>query len=268
MSAINVSKLLKRQGLDKTQLYEGTVVENKDPRKIGRVKIRVAGVWDGISDQDLPWAIPKYTHSFGAFNDGSANTKRCGNFYVPRIKSKVCVQFPQDGDPHNPVYSGYTVDDKSMMPESKTNYPDRAVIRFSNGTFMIIDTKTNELFINNPGDMHMTILGSVNQYIVGNQMVKITDKMSDVSPYLLNAPDKILNGLKPGPHGKIKFEGLLSKSKAGNSHTKITGDMTLEIGGNRKTIIKGTDVTSVYKSSEYAGPQMSHRLKAGKVEFN
>lgn len=268
MSAINASKLLKRQGLDKTITYMGIVTDNKDPRQIGRIKVRIDGVWEGIEDTDLPWAIPKYEHHFGSFNDGQANTKRCGSFHVPRIGSKVSIVFPQDGDPHCPVYSGYTVDDLTMMPEAKTNYPDRAVFRFSNGTFMIVDTKTNELFINNPGDLHMTILGSVNQHIVGNQMVKVTGSMSDISPYLLNAPDKILEGLSPGPQGKVSFEGLLSKSKAGNSHTKVTGDYTLEIEGNRKTIIRGSDTTTVYKMSEYSGPQMSHTLKAGKVSFN
>jgi hypothetical protein len=268
MSNLNVSKLLRRQGLDKTQEYAGTVVDNNDPRKLGRIKVRIIGIFDGIEDQDLPWAILKPGHAFGSYNNGQFDVKRCGNFYVPRISSKVCVMFPQDGDPHQPVYTSYTVDDLTMLPESKTNYPDRAVIRFSHGMYIIVDSKTNELFINNPGDLHMTILGSVNQYIVGNQMLKITDNLNDVSPYLLNAPDKIMNGLKANPYGKIPFEGLMSKSKAGNQHTKISGDQTTEIMGNRKTIIRGSDTTTVYKMSEYSGPQMSHTLKAGKVSFN
>ena len=268
MNTLNLTKMLTRQGLDPSKSYHAKVVDNNDPRKIGRIRARIAGVHEGLKDDELPWAVPKFEHCHGAFNDGATNVKRCGNFYVPRKGSKVVLQFPQKGDPHHAVYSGYTVDDMTMMPEAKTNYPDRAVVRFDNGMFIIVDTKTNELFINNPGDMHMTILGSVNQYIVGNQMVKVTDSMGDISPYLASAPDKILDGLKPNPYGKIQFEGLLAKSKAGNQHTHIKGDQTLLIEGNRQTVILGHDVQLTTKSSSNIGSQIFHRIVAGKIEFN
>ena len=268
-NTVNLTKNLTRQGLDPSVIYHGVVVDNKDPRMVGRVRVRIAGMFDGIEDGDLPWAIPKYTHTNGAYNNESGDdVNRCGTFLVPRISAKVCIQFPQKGDPHHAVYSGYTNDDVTMMPESKTNYPDRAVFRFDNGMFIIVDTKTNELFINNPGDMHMTVLGSVNQYIVGNQMLKVTDSMGDISPYLLNAPDKILDGLSPNPEGKIPFEGLLATSKAGNQHTHITGDQTTIIEGNRQTIIKGHDTQITTKSSMNIGSQIFRRLQAGKIEFN
>ncbi len=266
MGTINATKYLRRQGLDPAQEYEAEVVNNNDPRKIGRIKARIKGVFDGISDDDLPWAISKYNHSNGAFNDGSA--KRCGNFYVPKVKSKVALTFPRAGDSHFCVYSGYTVDDKTMLPESKTNYPDRAVIRFANGTFMIIDTKTNELFINNPGDMHMTILGSVNQYIVGNQTVTVTNKLSDISPYLLNAPDKILNGLSPTPSNKIPFLGLLNKTPAGNYHTKVTGDYTLEVWGNKAEVVLGMATTMTGGMTATTATALSYDVRATKIGFN
>lgn len=266
---INITKNFTRQGLNPMVPYTAKVVDNKDPREIGRIRARIEGIHEGIPDNMLPWAVPKYTHCHGAFNDGGENVKRCGNFYVPREGSKVVLQFPQNGDPHHPVYSGYTVDDDTMMPESKTNYPDRAVVRFDNGMFIIVDSKTNELFINNPGDMHMTILGNVNQYIVGNQQVKVTDSMGDISPYLLNAPDKILDGLKANPAGEIEFEGLLNKSKkGGNQHTHVTGDMTYKIEGNRQTIIEGFDINITSLSTQFLGSQFLFRVQAGKIEFN
>lgn len=268
MHTLNLTKHLSRQGLDPAKKYAATVVDNKDPREIGRVRARIEGIHEGLKDNELPWSIPKHSHCNGAYSPGDANAERCGTFNVPRIDSKVCLQFPQKGDPHHAVYSGYTIDDDTMMPEAKTNYPDRAVFRFTNGMFIIIDTRTNELFINNPGDMHMTILGSVNQYIVGNQMVKVTDSIGDISPYLLNAPDKILDGLSTNPAGRIPFEGLLSRSNAGNQHTHIKGDQTLLIEGNRQTVIKGHDTQITTRSSQNIGSQIFRRLVAGKIEFN
>lgn len=42
----------------KTHFY-GTVINNDDPKKIGRVKVKVNGVYDNIEDSIIPWALPK-----------------------------------------------------------------------------------------------------------------------------------------------------------------------------------------------------------------
>ena len=267
MHTLNLTKLLSKQGLDPSKTYPAIVVDNDDPRQIGRIRARIDGLHEGIKDNELPWSIPKYEHCNGAFNKGDADVKRCGNFYVPKIDSKVCIQFPQNGDPHHSIYTGYTVDDETMLPESKVNYPDRAVVRFANGMFMIVDTKTNEIFINNPGDMHMTILGSVNQYVVGNQMLKVTNTMDDISPYLRNSPDSMLKGLKPNPEDKIKFEGVADQ-ETGNQHTHIRGNQTLIVDGDQIMTIKGYQKHTISKGSECVGSQLYRKLKAGKIDFN
>lgn len=39
--------------------FYGTVIDNDDPKKIGRVKVRVNGVYDDIEESIIPWSLPK-----------------------------------------------------------------------------------------------------------------------------------------------------------------------------------------------------------------
>jgi hypothetical protein len=250
-SAINATKYLKRQGINKDMIYEAVVVNNNDSRKLDRVQARVEGVFDGIEDQNLPWAIANYGHPDGAYNSPEGDAiDRSGMSMVPKVGHKVSLRFPFDGDPHKPMWGSYTVDEDTSLPEhTEKNYPDRAVFKFSNGAYMIIDSRTNEIFLNNPGDVNLTVLGDVNQYIVGNQQLTVTDNKSEIAGYLLNAPETVLSRLNPTPTKKVAFKGLLSKGNAGNQHTTISGDQTTLIRGNRKTTIMGSDNTTVMRDS-------------------
>lgn len=244
-NTINATKHLTKQGIDPKMTYEAEVVENYDQRKLCRIQARVEGVFDGIPDVDLPWAIPMFQHTDGAYNTGAYAHERSGTAWVPKKGHKVGLSFPA-GDPHRPVWTGYTVDEETALPEHKdVNYPDRAVFKFSNGCYMIIDTRTNEIFLNNPGDVNMTVLGDVNQYVIGNQQLTVSNRRTDIAGYLKNAPETVLNNLQQNPSKRIPFEGLLSKGYSGNNHTYVTGDQTTKVEGNRRTVIFGNDILEV-----------------------
>jgi hypothetical protein len=246
--AVNATKFLQRQGIDPKMVYEAVGVENKDKRKLCRIQARIKGIFDGIPDGDLPWAIANYNHPDGAYNKGSKDTcsrsDHSGMIFIPKIGHTVGITFPT-GDTHKPFWSGYTVDTIVKMPEGDVNYPDRAVFKFSNGTYMIIDTKTNEIFLNNPGDMDITVLGDVNTNIIGNQTTTVSSRKGDIPGYLLNAPQTALSLLKQKPTKKIPYIGLLKKTYAGHQHTWVTGDQTTYIEGDRKTVIDGYDTLIV-----------------------
>ena len=79
------------------------VVCNNDPKKIGRIQIRIPsyhglpGLTDrSISDEDLPWAIPCFYGGCG---------QDFGSFIVPIPGSFVWVMF-EDNDVEKPVYLG------------------------------------------------------------------------------------------------------------------------------------------------------------------
>jgi len=74
----------------KDKIFVGVVEENNDPDRIGRVKVRVIKIYDGIPKENIPWASP--------FKDLSGN-----EYNVPDIGKIVSVVF-QDGDDKLPEY--------------------------------------------------------------------------------------------------------------------------------------------------------------------
>jgi hypothetical protein len=91
--------------LDKVLL--GVVVNNDDPTRSGKAKIRVRGIFDEIPDEDLPWASQASVVSFGSKEGG-------GQISVPKIGSLVLVEF-DNGDWYVPYYTSTWGTDPSLI---------------------------------------------------------------------------------------------------------------------------------------------------------
>ncbi len=78
--------------------YIGKVEDNKDPLKVGRLKIRVPIIHgDEVETPEIPdWAEPCFP--FGGYDDE-------GFFFIPTIKARVIVAFI-NGDPTKPIWLG------------------------------------------------------------------------------------------------------------------------------------------------------------------
>jgi uncharacterized protein involved in type VI secretion and phage assembly len=74
-----------------TALYEGVVIDNRDPEKLGRVKLMVPGLIEPASG----WALPLACAGGGS----DAN----GFYFVPKLGAEVAVFFVQ-GDTDHPRY--------------------------------------------------------------------------------------------------------------------------------------------------------------------
>ena len=117
---------------DQTRWFLGSVVDLNDPSKLGRVKVRVFGVYDAIADEDLPWAqivvpitqgvhegkgqylgILKGTQVFGLFLDGQ-------NSQLPMVIGTV----PKEGDENS---------------KAEENYPQNKVYETETGHFKEYD---------------------------------------------------------------------------------------------------------------------------------
>ena len=117
---------------DQTRWFLGSVVDVKDPLKLGRVKVKVFGVYDDIDDADLPWAqivVPvtqgvheeqgqylgmlKGTQVFGMFLDGQ-------NSQLPMVIGTV----PKEGDAN---------------PKADANYPTNKVYQTETGHYKEYD---------------------------------------------------------------------------------------------------------------------------------
>jgi hypothetical protein len=123
--------------------YRGTVEDNKDPLKLGRLKLRVPSVL--IDDPDTPdkdesvtdWAWP-------CLPCGGASEQ--GFFFVPEVGSHVWVEF-EEGNLDHPIWVGTFWANPGGTPQTPTeaqdmagteqdSEPKRRVLKTSSGHFM------------------------------------------------------------------------------------------------------------------------------------
>lgn len=214
------------QGLNKEYSYEAVVTNNDDSKTdrphTCRIQARVAVLFDGIPDEHLPWAIPFFEHP-----DGASSTS--GRAFVPKVGTKVLLTF-QEGRETHPTWTGYTVDQKTVMEEIKHNYPNRVITqRLQNGAITVYDTQTNELFVRNVGDMkiyiqgnaELTVMGNVTEVVKGNKDTFVEGNLNEV------------------------VGGNVTRVCGGNSDTSIGGNGSVAISSEHKHSVGGASSIQV-----------------------
>lgn len=102
----------------KDSWYTGKVVDNNDPDRQGKCRIRVYGIFgDDIPSADLPWALPDFNFV------GST----VGSFVVPPVNAIVKVYFDH-GDIYLPHYTTKAVDTNHMPTQKDVDYPHNIVL--------------------------------------------------------------------------------------------------------------------------------------------
>lgn len=92
MNGMNLQDLDPKKFMDR---WTGKVVSNTDPLRMGRVKIKIFGLYDDVDDLLLPWALPEQRYL-------GASTS---NLIVPEVDTVVRGYF-ENGDPFKPIYDG------------------------------------------------------------------------------------------------------------------------------------------------------------------
>ena len=118
-------------------IFIGTVVDNNDPKKLGRLKINVPTVYGNIKTDDLPWVSPSFPYGY---HDR-------GFFFVPEVGALVTVMF-LNNSPYTAVWMGtiHREDDNVVPQEVKENYPNRKEIKTKIG-YMMFDDEDNYIQI-------------------------------------------------------------------------------------------------------------------------
>lgn len=236
--------MAEKQGLSEKRAYEAHVVDNQDPKGWCRIRARVPFIFDGISDEHLPWAIAQFEHADGA-GPGS------GTQYVPKIGTKVILRF-QDGDATSPMWEGYPVDKTTILQEMAHNYPDRKVTRLQNKCLVVIDTKSNEVFIRHPGDTKIYIEGNLELHVHGNVTERIDgNKKSFIegdSTEVIKGDRKVYvggsNDVAISGNSTTQTEGNYVQSTTGNSLRTTGGSGSISVGGSDSYQVGGTHTRS------------------------
>ena len=124
---------------DYTVPFMGKVIDNKDPKKLQRVKVEVPNLLTG-SPEDLPWCFPAQHSLFGM-------TDTAYSVGVPVIGSYVMIEF-QSGDIHYGMVKSCLHTAKSEVSgELATNYPNRRGWLDPSNNLFYIDITSGQVIV-------------------------------------------------------------------------------------------------------------------------
>ena len=117
--------------------YAALVVNIRDPRRMGRVRVRIDGLHDDVEDEFLPWAIP------------AEMSQGHGSLDLPTVGHRILVQM-QDREGSELLYFGNIINprirDMQRVPDAlQENYPHRAGMWDRYGNYMYRDQKDGKM---------------------------------------------------------------------------------------------------------------------------
>ena len=141
-------------------MYRGQVLDNNDPDKLGRIKVNLFGLTDGIDVEDLPWSVPAMPLFAGA---GSG----FGYFAIPELNTFVWCFF-EALDIYQPVYFAEATDGIHGLPaERLTNYPNTKVIKTKSEIIITVNDLAKTIRLDHPTGAYILIDGTGNIQISG-----------------------------------------------------------------------------------------------------
>lgn len=214
-------------------LWDGVVVDDKDPEKLGRVKVRIFDLHDeNTPEASLLWAMPNFPVGFV---DPEDTEKSGGFFHVPPVDSLVNIMF-KHGDPSNPVWiggwfpkapcitgrEGYESGTRREALYNSNGQPSCPTWRSLRGHLIELDDEVCELRITSPTGHKITLSNGEGEHGDG---IKLEDSSGN---YIWMDTGRNLL--------KIFWDG--------NVQEKITGDFSQTIGGNYEQKVEGTTTIS------------------------
>ena len=173
---------------DLDKLWVGLVEDNKDPDKIGRVKVRVQSVFDDIPVEDIPWASPIKTLSGR-------------NFECPAIGKIVSVFFPNDNlyEPYFMYSDHYNVNLKKKIgdlgDDEYVNFVavvfDHRTKMYSDDTSLTMDYMYNKITVTND-DINLELKDNQRKVHIG---CKTADQQAILGNHWMDWFDKFVNAL-------------------------------------------------------------------------
>lgn len=195
-------------------LYRGIVLDNKDPKNQGRLKVAVPGVYGNDLSTGQPlestWALPKF--------DMAGNN--WGTEFIPPVKNPdgtsvmVWVEFEM-GDQKKPVWSGCFIKPDHLFEPMREIYSDKSK---PYGGYCITTPRQNHFYINDNDDKGVIeLVDRLQQYL----------RISSGETQFIELKDKFGNTIRMDENGiKLtdKFGNTIVMGAGGITETAAVGE--------------------------------------------
>lgn len=190
--------------------HKGTVEDNDDPLKLGRIKVSIEGLLESDDVDALPWIDP-YNPYFLGTSTGSLW------FSVPEVGAEVVVAFPYED-----IYFGFYIGSWNSMDKPTTfdaSYPEAYGFKDSSGNYVRIDKSGDITDINLVGDVNVTIGGNLTANVGGNVTADVTGNIEATAGGNIEAT--------AGGDITVHASGGISITADGNTTVTGTGSMSV-----------------------------------------
>lgn len=230
--------------------YRAKVVDNKDPKMLGRVMVWIPDIMPKIEDSKGLWAMPANAPISGLNNDGDSEHQYVGSVYIPPKGCYVWVFFEAD-NPNRPYYfGGMNLQNIKILPECQVgSNPQKKWVIFKShqGRTIVISDDDDDVRIEITGkkrNLSSPPVGDTGSVytIDGNQTTILLDERS--------GKEKLLIKSHKGDYINLNIEERkLDISIDGNIQIKTNGSIFLNASekihiksGDKINISSGTDL--------------------------
>jgi uncharacterized protein involved in type VI secretion and phage assembly len=220
--------------------FRGFVVDNADPQKRARLKLRVPSV---LGEQDSDWALPCLP--FGGLADQ-------GLFAVPELDAQVWVEF-EEGDIHRPVWVGTFWQVEADVPQpAALNPPTTRLLRTPSGHTLQFDDEdgAEKITLFHPKEAMLVIDEDGTVALTDAKGAKLT---LDAAAESINVEDSSGNTITMNSSGIVvedangnKIEMASSGIKVKGQQVVIEGSQVMLGGSGGEPVIKGTSFLALF----------------------
>lgn len=158
---INLSEAIDKRSI-LSRPFKGKVVDNNDPKKLGRVKCIIEGLLE-LGNEDLPWI----TQNSNAFLGGMSGK---GILAVPEVGAELKIEFPFD-DIYSAEYVGYWQSTTTSINDAE-DYPNKVGLYV--GEFKLTFNKTKKEFkVEHPSGTSVSVVENGDVIVNSAANVKI-----------------------------------------------------------------------------------------------
>lgn len=220
--------------------YKATVVDNQDPRRLGRVKVSIEGVMEDANPANLPWVFQRTPGMMGGRTD-------LGEFQVPEVGSQLIVVFPND-DVYAGFYIGYWQSEFTHQAFFDDDYPASYGWRDTQNTFFKVNrTKKEAEFRHTSGARTIVDREGVVE-VESPKAIRFVSSDRKTEFFF----DMETGQLKLTPKAELELGGAKTKYTAkevehqvGNVTENVSGGKATQVLGGLKTTVGSDDSKSV-----------------------